>query len=163
MKSLFIVRHAKSSWDDSSLRDIERPLNNRGKRDAPRMASFLFSEIGSVDRIISSPAVRAQTTANEFADAFGKRGEVEIDQRIYGASSDRMLNILNNLSNSYSKVCLFGHNPTFTYFAEKLADVNIGNLPTCGIVGIEFSVDDWQAVSWGSGQQIMYEYPKSLF
>jgi len=162
MKRLFVIRHAKSSWDNPNLKDVDRPLNKRGLRDAPRMAKYFKKEYPSIDCLISSPAVRAFTTCKIFAEELNyPESAIDIKEEIYGASVEQMLFTINRLDNRWDTVCLFGHNPTFTYLAEKLADVNIGNLPTCGIVGIEFGVEIWAAVSLGSGEQIIYDFPKN--
>lgn len=162
MKRVFLIRHAKSSWEHANLRDIDRPLNERGKKDAPIMAKAFRKNLGTVDQLISSPANRAYTTAQVFAKEFSiSSKDILIREEIYGATIDQMLKLINSFDDSRTKICLFGHNPTFTYLAEKLADINIGNLPTCGIVGIEFEVDSWAAVSLGSGQDFYYDYPKN--
>lgn len=161
MKKLFIVRHAKSSWDNSSLRDIDRPLNERGLRDAPMMANVFANQYESIDCLISSKATRAYTTASIFAERLKVDiNSIQLDESIYGASAASMLELINSIDNKLESACVFGHNPTFTYFAEKLADIQIGNLPTCGIVGIEFGVNDWAAVSFGSGVNFYFDYPK---
>lgn len=162
MKELYLIRHAKSSWADESLRDIERPLNDRGERDAPKMAEHFAKEVGSVNMLISSPAVRAFTTCKHFAKALHyPKGAIIINENIYGASVGSMMAIINDLDDQWDKVVLFGHNPTFTYLAEQLCSINIGNLPTCGMVGIRFEVEQWEAVSLDSGTNILYDYPKN--
>ena len=106
--------------------------------------------------------MRAFTTCKIFAEELNyPESAIDIKEEIYGASVEQMLFMINRLDNRWDTVCLFGHNPTFTYLAEKLAEVNIGNLPTCGIVGIEFGVEIWAAVSLGSGEQIIYDFPKN--
>jgi len=162
MKRIFIIRHAKSSWDDPRLKDVDRPLNKRGEKDAPLMAKVFKKAYKSADSLISSPAVRALTTCKIFAEEMSyPQNAISIREEIYGASVDSMLAMINRFDNKWDTVCLFGHNPTFTYLAEQLADVNIGNLPTAGIVGIEFGVEIWAAVSLGSGEQFYYDYPKN--
>ena len=162
MKKLYVIRHAKSSWEDDQLKDQDRPLNKRGKRDAPVMAQHFKKEIKKADILISSPALRALTTCKIFAEELGYPiNAITIDDRIYGASVQMMLDLINELKDDWDTACLFGHNPTFTYLAEQLCDINIGNLPTCGIVGIEFQVEEWQAISFKSGVQILYDYPKN--
>ena len=163
MKKLFIIRHAKSSWDHPRLRDRDRPLNSRGQNDAPRMAKLFKREVGSVDQLISSPAVRALTTCKIFSRELSiPEDSILVQESIYGASTSSLLDLINNFNEAWSSVCIFGHNPTFTYLAEELANINIGNLPTCGIVGIEFGVEDWAAISFGSGSEFLFEYPKKL-
>jgi len=162
MKKLYIIRHAKSSWEDSDLRDQDRPLNKRGQRDAPVMAEYLSKEIDRADMLVSSPAVRALTTCKVFADHLRfPTNAITIANEIYGASVSDLMGLINQWNNEWDTVCIFGHNPTLTYLAEQLCDINIGNLPTCGIVGVEFNTDQWAAVSLGSGSQILYDYPKN--
>lgn len=161
MKTLFIVRHAKSSWDHPALRDIERPLNSRGINDAPKMAKAFKREFKHIDHLISSPAVRAFSTCQVFAQELNYPEEkITKEEGIYGASAASMLQQINQFKNEWNSVCIFGHNPTFTNLAEQLCSIYIGNLPTCGIVGIEFGVDSWEAVSFGSGTQVYFDYPK---
>ncbi|MAY83707.1 MAG: phosphohistidine phosphatase [Flavobacteriales bacterium] len=162
MKKLYIIRHAKSSWEDGSLKDQDRPLNNRGQKDAPMMAEYFHNEVDHVDMLVSSPALRALTTCKIFADQLKyPTNAITIADEIYGASISEMMRLINGWNNDWETVCIFGHNPTFTYLAEQLCDINIGNLPTCGIVGVEFGTDSWDAVSLGSGTQILYDYPKN--
>lgn len=162
MKKLYIIRHAKSSWEDSSLNDQERPLNSRGLKDAPMMARIFKAEVGKIDLLISSPALRAFTTCNIFAEEFKiSPSSIRVEEDLYGASVQTSMQIINALDDKWDLVCLFGHNPNFTYLSEELCDMNIGNLPTCGIVGAEFGVDSWEAVSLGSGENIFYDYPKN--
>ena len=162
MKKLYIIRHAKSSWEDGSLKDQDRPLNKRGQRDAPIMAEHFLGEEERVHMLVSSPAVRALSTCKIFAKALKyPTNAITIANEIYGASVDQMMQLINSWNDEWDTVCIFGHNPTFTYLAERLCNINIGNLPTCGIVGIEFESNQWQAVSLGNGTQIFYDYPKN--
>lgn len=162
MKTLFLIRHAKSSWADASLRDFDRPLNQRGLNDAPKMAKVLKREGHFPDQIISSPANRALTTAKFIADGIGYSKEnIKEEEMIYGASVNEMMQLINGLNNDCQTVFLFGHNPTFTDLVEYLGDLEIGNLPTCGIVGFQFEVDSWQHLSGGMGIKIYEDYPKN--
>lgn len=145
MKTLYLVRHAKSSWDDPSLHDSDRPLNKRGKRDAPFMAK-LFADRGlRPDALVSSPAVRAFTTARHFAKALGLQKEDIVQKNgIYEATSGELLRIVQELRDEWDTVLLFGHNPTFTLFANQFAGRHIDNIPTCGVVKISGPVDSWR-------------------
>jgi phosphohistidine phosphatase len=161
MKKLFIIRHAKSSWDQPELKDIDRPLNDRGEQDAPKMGEVL-AERYQFDQLISSPANRAHTTCKIIAGKMGyPEKEIKVDRAIYGAAVSGMISMINTFDNKWETVAIFGHNPTFTYLAEQLGNESIGNLPTCGVVGIEFEVDDWNAVGSGLGNTFYYDYPKN--
>lgn len=157
---MYLIRHAKSSWDYPHLSDFDRPLNKRGEKDAPLMGNVLVKENVDPDLIISSPAKRAITTAKVIASSIGYQLEIEENRNIYGADTQLMLNLVNGVSQEVNTLMLFGHNPTFTYFAEMLSGADIGNLPTTGVVGIEFDFDNWELVSSGTGTCFYYDYPK---
>jgi len=145
MRTLFLVRHAKSSWDNPGLRDFNRPLNERGLRDAPQMAQMLVRQGIKPDLLVSSPAKRALTTALFFAETFGIADEaVQREQDIYEAAPSDILHIVNHLPDSARAVLLFGHNPTLTEVANRFSEKFIDNVPTCGIVQIESSADSWK-------------------
>ena len=161
MKTLYLCRHAKSSWADAGMDDFDRPLNERGLRNAPYMAK-LFKERGEpIDLIVSSPANRAFTTARFFADALGTNKERFIQERlIYLAERHTLAHIVSQLPNDQHRVMLFGHNPGFTELVNHLSDAGIGNLPTCGLVRIDLTVDDWRHVGKNSGNLVWFDYPK---
>jgi phosphohistidine phosphatase len=164
MKTVFLIRHAKSSWKDSSLADIERPLNKRGFRDAPFMANLLRSSGVKPDRLISSPANRAYTTATYFAEAFAiPKPAIDIRKAIYMAYPEDILEMITGFSNSWNTVCLFGHNPTFTGVANVFTSDHIANVPTCGIVQIEATIDSWESFSPKTAQVAAFHFPKQYF
>ena len=146
MKTLFLVRHAKSSWDHPGLRDHDRPLNERGHRIAPLMATTLQSLGVAPDALVSSPAKRAFSTAEYFAKAFGKPvADIEIEDDIYEAMPLEIFRVIRQLNAAWDTVLLFGHNPTFTEVANHFyAGNRIDNMPTCGIVKITAPVEDWR-------------------
>ncbi|MCB0577434.1 MAG: histidine phosphatase family protein [Saprospiraceae bacterium] len=144
MRTLFLIRHAKSSWDNPGLRDINRPLNDRGMHDAPRMAQLLAGIGPPPDLIVSSPAKRAFTTAMFFARAFGiDEDGIEQKQEIYEAAPRDILRLVSALPDNAHTVCLFGHNPTFTEVANRFSENYIDNVPTCGIVHVKSEADTW--------------------
>lgn len=164
MKTLILVRHAKSSWKDSSLADIDRPLNKRGKRDAPFMGALMKKENILPDLLLSSPAKRACTTAKIFAEELGlKKIDVVTDEQIYLSSASELIDVINEIEDKYNKVMMFGHNPGFTTLNNYLTDHYVDNIPTCGISVIEFDLNSWQDVSAGTGKLVQYEYPKKCF
>lgn len=164
MKTVYIIRHAKSSWSDSSLKDIERPLNKRGYRDAPFMANLLSGKGVKPDRLISSPANRAYTTATYFAEAFHiSKPSIDIRKTIYEAYPEDILDLVEHLANEWQTVCIFGHNPTFTSFANLFTNNYIANVPTCGIVRIDADVERWEQFSVDTAKVTEFHYPKQYF
>ena len=161
MRTLYLTRHAKSSWDDPRTDDFNRPLNERGLRDAPFMAR-IFKERGEpVDRLVSSPAVRAISTAREFAGALGiHEADITQERGIYLAPAEMLLRIVNLLNNDHRRVMLFGHNPGFSELAEYISDADIGELATCATVRIDLPVDGWNEVSMGLGTLVWHDHPK---
>ncbi|MFK7935212.1 MAG: histidine phosphatase family protein [Saprospiraceae bacterium] len=164
MKTICFIRHAKSSWKDFSLADIDRPLNKRGERDAPFMAKLLRGKQVQAEAIISSPANRARTTAGHFAEAMGiKPKDIIIKKGIYEAYAEDVLNIVQQIDNQYDTILVFGHNPTFTTIANLFTDNYIANVPTCGIIQIEANVESWKYFSAEAGKLTQFYYPKQYF
>lgn len=162
MKIVTLLRHAKSSWKEPQLSDIERPLNKRGRRDAPLMGQRLARRDFKPELIISSPAVRAVTTAESIAAAIGfEVAQISIERRIYHASSDELLNILHSQDDRCDHVMLTGHNPGLTELVELLAQAGISNIPTCGIATLGFQVDHWRDMIAGDGELLAYDFPKN--
>lgn len=163
MKTLFLIRHAKSSWDHPALRDFQRPLNERGLADAPRMARLLAEEGGAPQAIVSSPARRALTTAQFFAAQFGI-GDQDIiqDDRIYQATPLELVRVIGEIPDKFDSVCIFGHNPTFTDVANLFADDYIDNVPTCGIVRIESSAASWRELYVENSKITACFFPKEV-
>lgn len=161
MKTIYFVRHAKSSWDHPSVRDIERPLEARGLRDAPMMARVLKSKGIQPDLLLSSPATRAYSTALYFADAFEiDRKDVQIQPRIYEAFSEDILAIIEELPADVDTVLIFGHNPTFTTIANRFSKQHIDNVPTCGIFKVEAKVNSWNDFKIPAAVLTEFHYPK---
>ncbi|GAK58981.1 phosphoglycerate mutase [Candidatus Vecturithrix granuli] len=161
MKRVYLLRHAKSSWQDSSLEDFERPLNKRGKQDAPEMGQRLRSQHVLPDLIISSPAKRAVATAKIFAEEIGyPKKQIVYEAAIYEADTARLQTLLHGLENNIQQVMLCGHNPGLTMLAEYLSGTLIDNIPTCGIVCVDFAVDTWQEIGERKGTLIFFDYPK---
>ncbi|MBX2915716.1 MAG: histidine phosphatase family protein [Cyclobacteriaceae bacterium] len=166
MKKLILIRHAKSSWDDPELDDFDRPLNKRGQKDAPRMGKRLKEKRVTPDIMISSPAERALATCIAIAKVLNfDQSKIKTERKLYHASEDEILNVLRNLKDSprdsEEVVLLFGHNPGLTEFANSLLNQTIDNIPTCGVVGAELVVKRWQDVSFGCGNILFFDFPKS--
>lgn len=162
MKTLYLIRHAKSSWDFPDLADEERPLNKRGKRDAPDMGQRLADKGLFPDLMLSSPANRALTTCEVIAETLGYPKEgIETDDRIYLANIHELLSVVRAIDNTWNTVCLFGHNPGFTDFANALTQSSIVNIPTCGVFACSFDVNQWKDIELGNGKRIFYDFPKN--
>lgn len=162
MKTLVIIRHAKSSWDNISLSDFERPLNDRGLRDAPRMGKRLNEKEITPDLLLTSPAKRALTTCHFFADALQcPATSITTDPALYHASEETILKIIKSQADTSDVIFLFGHNPGLTDFVNKITDTYIQNIPTCGMVGLSFTVSHWNEIRWESGELIFFDYPKN--
>jgi len=161
MRTVYICRHAKSSWNDPALSDFDRPLNERGLRDAPFMAKVFHARGEAVDLLVSSTAVRAFTTARTFAKELGvPEADIVQEDRLYHATVPTLVAYLNGLPPRVQRVMLFGHNPGLTEAVEYLCSSDIGNLPTCGMVRIDFPGDDWSLASRDLGTMVWMDYPK---
>ncbi len=162
MKQLTLVRHAKSSWDYPDLSDFERPLNERGRRDAPRMAQRAQQWFGRPDRLVSSPALRAITTAQVFADTLGIHPhDIEIQPRIYEASVATLMTVVRGLDETCTQVVLFGHNPGLSRLAHHLARCDFDEMPTCGMVQLSLDIRQWRDAAPHCGTLLRYTYPKA--
>ena len=161
MKNLVVIRHAKSSWDDPAISDIDRPLNGRGKRDAPLMGGLLKARGVLPDRIVCSPAKRARKTAKLLAGEMGYEPEaIDIRPNIYMEGLPALIAIIQGLDDGWQRVYLIGHNPDLTELVNRLAGEHIGNVPTCGVASIEFAVDSWTHIMAGAGRLAFFDYPR---
>lgn len=161
MRFLTLVRHAKSSWDYQELSDFERPLNPRGRRDAPVMAARARKLLGRPDQLVSSPASRALSTAQIFAQTL-EIGEVEISiqPRLYEADVGTLFTLLRGLDDARGHVMLFGHNPGLSHLALELARCSFDLLPTCAIAHFRLAAPSWSTVTADCGKLLLYTYPK---
>lgn len=148
MKTLFVVRHAKSSWDDPTLSDHERPLNKTGIRKTKIIVEYLKRNRIKPELLKSSSANRALSTAQLIAKELDYPiEEIEVEENLYHASSDEVFSELFILPNSINSVMIFGHNPTFTYFVNEFVNPKMDNLPTSGVVSISFDTDEWEKIA----------------
>ena len=146
MKTRFLIRHAKSSWDDTALPDKDRPLSDRGKRDAPKMGKRLAKRDVKPDLILSSPARRALTTAEIIAKKLDyKRKNIVVEDRLYSSAVDDLLNVVQKLDDKVERVMLFGHNPELTEFAHRLSN-EISHMPTCAVAEFMFRAKSWSNI-----------------
>lgn len=161
MKTLLLLRHAKSDWDDLSLRDFDRPLAARGKRDAPRIGKALRKRGPAPDFIVSSPAGRAKQTVEAVIKAAELKLEIRFDEVVYGASSPELLKLIRLLPKDSSCVLLVGHNPGFEDLVGRLSG-SAERMPTAALACIEFQIDRWEDVEDGDGKLAWLLTPKQL-
>ncbi|MBS1628143.1 MAG: histidine phosphatase family protein [Bacteroidetes bacterium] len=161
MKSVIIIRHAKSSWDVHTLSDFDRPLNEKGTKEAVTMAQKLIDKKIVVDAFISSPAKRAITTAKYFANAYNIAEENIIQiKELYNASVETLYNVIANTSNKYNNIALFSHNPGITYFVNELTETQIDEMPTCGVFAIKATCKNWEDFSSAKKTFWFFHSPK---
>ena len=162
-RSLLLIRHAKSSWDDLSQKDYDRPLNDRGKNDALAMAKRLHKEKAfTLDSIISSPAKRAFSTAKFFAEEFDikKKNIIEIPD-LYNASIENFYTAIAGLDDSYKSVALFSHNPGITVFSNILTNIRIDDMPTCAVFALYVKTAHWKNFKTAEKEFWFFDYPKN--
>ncbi len=161
MKILTLVRHAKSSWGDSKLSDRDRPLNSRGERDAPEMGRRIANHDIRPSLIITSPAVRAATTARLIAQEISYPAEfLQREDAIYLASLNDLLDVVVAQDNGFNSLMVVGHNPGLTNFANYLVPGLTNNLPTAGVVSVQIDRDDWSLYEQPRAELLAYDYPK---
>ena len=163
MRRLTLVRHAKSDWSLPGQQDWDRALNRRGQRDVPEMARRLRGRRLKPDLVLTSPAVRAVTTATILARELKvDASRIAQDERLYLASAPAMLAVVRELGGDALHLMVFGHNPGITDFANRLsAGEQIDNLPTCGVFTATFDVTNWDALAWGLGEDAKFDYPRN--
>lgn len=163
MKELIIARHAKSSWKNTEIIDIERPLNKRGYTDANAMGRFLKLKRTEPDFFISSPAIRAFSTASIYARFLNFNYEnFKVSDVLYNGYSHDIIDLLKTIPSQAKSIIIFGHNPTFTDLANYFTFADIENIPTSGIVSIHFDVADWDEINENNGKLNYFKYPKNL-
>ena len=162
MKTLLIVRHAKSSWDNADTSDIDRPLNDRGKRDAPAMAQRIIRAGLAIDRFVSSPAKRARQTAEYFIQAYGKKDrDIHFLPELYHASTATFKEVVSKLEDNDSIVALFSHNPGITAFVNLLTDtIRVDNMPTCAVFAVKGNTEHWPDFFAAKRELLFFDYPK---
>lgn len=161
MKKLYLVRHAKSSWADAKLTDFERPLNERGNRDKIEMGKRLFERELTIDYILSSSAKRTQQTSVALAkEVQFPIQNIIFEERLYHASVQEMLALINEMNKEINNLMIVGHNPGISMLCDYLCDYH-SDFPTLGIACIHFEVESWQEVSRNLGSLAWYDYPKN--
>ena len=160
-KELFVLRHAKSSWDEPDRDDIDRSLTTRGINDAYSIANRLTKQLKMVDLILTSHANRATHTSAIFAGVIGYPFEkIRVTSKIYEVSEIQLVKLVKELPDDLTRVLIVGHNPTFTYYVNRYLPKSIDNIPTAGIVGMSFNTSSWKDISRENLQSSFFEFPK---
>jgi len=161
MKTLTLVRHAKSSWKDPGLEDLDRPLNKRGRRDAPASARRFASACPAPDRILVSPSRRTRDTVREFVRALGvDEAALVEDARIYEASHARLLSVLREQPEAMNDVMLVGHSPGVADLGHALCGTPEGKFPTCAVLRMRLPDKPWSELAEGDGESEFFDTPK---
>lgn len=165
MKTLYLIRHAKSSWDNPLVDDFDRPLNKRGFRDAQNMGKYLNNKKIQPELIISSPALRALTTAQIIAENinYPQNKIIErMDLYSFDDNAKDIFKVLKSINKDVNMVAIFGHNPTFTYLANKFSMKHYDNVPTCGIICLNFNTNLWDDIATSKSELEWFMFPKML-
>lgn len=163
MKTIILVRHAKSSWDDFSLRDEERPLTDRGKKNAAEMAKRLRKKDIDIDAILTSPAKRAKATADYFADEFDlPKKKFVVMPELYMAGYNAFVSSIRQAPRKADCIAVFSHNNGITEFANTLSATRIDHMPTCSVFAVKVDLKDWADFEPGNAEFYFFDYPKSL-
>ena len=161
MKSLLLIRHAKSSWD-FDVDDFDRPLNDRGKKDAPMMAKRLIKKEINIDAFISSPAKRARKTAEAFLKEYDeKKGHVFFFDELYLAGPANFTEVIKKTADDLDTIAVFSHNEGITQFANLLTETKTDNIPTCGIFAVKIQTKHWKNFADAEKEFWFFDYPKA--
>ena len=163
MKTLYIIRHAKSSWGDFKLPDFERPLNERGRTDAPIMAKRSLAKKIKIDAFVSSPAKRAKKTCKLFcAEYQAKEEDIIFIEKLYLASAGIFFEVIKELDNKYEHVAVFAHNPGITDFVNRLCEnIHIDEMPTCSIFAADCNIEKWEDLKETENKFLFFDFPKA--
>lgn len=162
MKTLYIIRHAKSSWS-FELPDLDRPVGTRGRRDAPRIGKYLSQNEPTPDLMLSSPASRGLYTALLIGDEWGyPEDEIVITERLYHTAPSEVLQLVREQSDELDSIAIFGHNPGFTELVNELGTEFLDNLPTAGVYTFQFKTNHWNEISSDNAKMKFFMAPKRL-
>ncbi|UPT66939.1 MAG: histidine phosphatase family protein [Sphingobacteriales bacterium JAD_PAG50586_3] len=163
MKTLYLVRHAKSSWENPEHTDFERPLNDRGIKAAPKMAQYLINKGIKPQHFVSSPAARAITTARLFAQKFDfPLNNIQQIDKIYNSDKTELMEVISGLDDKYDSIMLFGHDTSITVTTEELSNQRFLHFPTGAAAGIKLNISKWADVHDGCGELQFFYFPKGI-
>ena len=161
MKNLIIVRHCKSSWKDPILSDFDRPLNKRGNIDGELMSNYLREKEKKIDKLILSTSIRTRLTSKYFIEKIHFNSISYLDE-LYHASYSEIIKIISKIENNFNNIMVIGHNPGLTELINYFTDMRIYNIPTTGIIKVEFKEDEWSKITENKGKIVYKKFPKEL-
>jgi phosphohistidine phosphatase len=162
MKTLLLIRHAKSSWENFAVTDEERPLNARGKKNAPEMAKRLRKKHITINAFLSSPAKRAHDTAEYFTEAYGAPAKsIIIVPELYLANAEAFTAAIRNAPPKAATIAVFSHNDGITLYANRLSDARVDNMPTCAVFAVKCNIREWSEFEPRDHEFYFFDYPKS--
>ena len=161
MKNLIIVRHCKSSWKDPSLSDFDRPLNKRGNIDGELMSNYLRKKEKKIDKLILSTSKRTRLTSKYFIEKIHFNSISYLDE-LYHASYSEIIKIISKIENNFNNIMVIGHNPGLTELINHFTDMRIYNIPTTGIIKVEFKEAKWSKITENKGKIVYKKFPKEL-
>ncbi|MBP6024445.1 SixA phosphatase family protein [Ferruginibacter sp.] len=159
MKTLLIIRHAKAE-SSFTLNDFERPLNERGKKDAPVMAQRLLDKKIVIDAFVSSPAKRAKKTAELFYETYKAHDDIILISALYHAPAEIFFDVIKEVDDKFDTIAVFAHNPGITYFVNQLTAVRIDNVPTCAVFAVTINCNSWKDFAKAKKEFLFFDYPK---
>ncbi|MDY0194521.1 MAG: histidine phosphatase family protein [Sulfurovaceae bacterium] len=162
MKTLYLIRHAKSDWSEENTADLDRGLSKRGSKDLKLMSSYLLEKKIKPDLILSSPALRAKLTAKKISKKIKYDKDIKYIDKLYMPDLETILDILSDQKDKNKSIFVVNHNPALTELANILADEYIDNIPTLGIVAIKLDIKKWKDIKDHKGKMDMFVYPKLL-
>jgi phosphohistidine phosphatase len=164
LKTLLLIRHAKSDWNDAALKDFDRPLNDRGKKAAPVMGKRLLDKNIKIDAFISSPAKRAKKTAELIAKEYDvKKEKIIFQDKLYLAEPAVFWDVISKTDDDHKHIAVFSHNPGITDFANQLTpeDIRVDNIPTCGVFAVKANIKYWKDFQDAKKEFWFFDYPKA--
>ncbi len=161
MKKLYVLRHSKSSWKDIVISDFRRPLSSRGKNDGPMMSSYLCSRIDKIDFLHCSSSVRTFETSKFFIDRI-RFIDIKYDESLYHSYSSEIINNIKNYDEKYNSAMIIAHNPGLTNLINEISNTVLDNLPTTGLVEINFDCATWLDISLDNSTIVDIKFPKQL-
>ena len=161
MKNLIVVRHCKSSWKDPSLSDFDRPLNKRGNIDGELMSNYLKEKEKKIDKLILSTSIRTRLTSKYFIEKIHFNSISYLDE-LYHASYSEIIKIISKIENNFNNIMVIGHNPGLTELINHFTDMRIYNIPTTGIIKVEFKEAKWSKITENKGKIVYKKFPKEL-
>ena len=163
MKQLLLIRHAKSSWADAGMEDFDRPLNDRGKKDAPQMAMRLLHRKIHIDAFVTSTAKRARKTCSAFMEVYErKQADMMLKPELYLAPPEQFVNVINSLEDTIETAALFAHNPGITDFANSLTKTKVDDMPTCAVYAVRAAIKTWKEFETAKKEFYFFDYPKLM-